>query len=975
MKGLFKLTTAALALVAFASCSNDDFFSSDKVQSENFTSVLEVSVEEPDFGVITRAGRKDDATGFKWQADDQIRVYDVDLGVYDVYKYSTVFGRTGATNLEKDPAYALFPAEDIKRGYWDPTLKHVAEVEIPEIITYSKTNGAEVEQEDGTVLYKMFVPMQGKVEKVDDATVKVLNPGMQSMTGVLYLTLNQGLGNASYIKLSSATKALSGRFIALLDEENPELTTSSDPLIAASYSGDLYIDLRNLPSDKCVLYIPVIAGVSDLKVYRTTDATIGGATWTLVTNLDTYTFKRNAFKKVEYTYELAADCPVELNAALAQYNEQATDVTLNITKNFNIDAGNAAVGQTVKFPAMACDVVTLNFKNDVTNATPNNLILKDLNTAAPFTGTLVVNVANKLLNGSKLPLEIDLPEAKVVIVGDYTQGTPSTLTVTEVDELEFGDGTNTTKFTQTGMGLSNVTTAIKINNNATITDDGTLNAGATATVEVANGGRITGGGTINLTGDLTIIGTVENNITTKGNVTIARTSDGIALANDKTLTFERAKTLTMKRGYIGTVTNDFDDLGEADGHTVNITFDETGLTAIKYVTVSTTDWDDSNIVFTNESTWTGAVPTSITGFIGSIGTTKAIYTAAQLVNYKGATGPVNITLGNNINLNNDPNSLWTAPIGDGTGTVTIVGGNHTIKNLNLNNLAYGSAGVGLVGAATDLTVSGLTLDNVQFTKAYTTHQTASSAYMISAVGGLAGLVTGDTDLDNVTVNLADNFGYSSYTVGGNGTQKVEVDATKVGIGGVIGIAVGDIDFANVDVTGTKIQGYTSLGGFIGFTTGASTFDKKCSSAITGFSINYNDPAATNIEMNIARAGGFIGYTTDNVTIKNGATTNDVAISGDGYKTSKLYVSVAAGEGVKLYNYAANQQWIGFSENGNIPCTSIGRVLKKETNSDGSNFTPYIAQNFDGNGNLAALGTTGTKNNQALYTWTVKANAE
>ena len=986
------MTTAALALVAFASCSSDDFFSTDSAQKKDFTSVLEVTVEEPDFGEVTRAARKGDATGFKWQADDQIRVYDTDLGKYDVYEYADAFGREGATVLEKDPAYALFPAENVKRGYWDPTDGHVAEIVIPKVITYSKTNGAETKLDDGTVLYKMFTPMQGKVEKVDDATVRVLEPGMQVMSGVLYMTLNQALGNASYIKLSSASTNLSGRFLAKLDEENPSLIESSDELIAASYSKDLYIDLRNLPSDKAVLYVPVIAGVNDLKVSRTTSTaddptTIVPAQWTLITNLDTYTFQRNRFKSVEFTYTLAANTPSGINTALAQYNEQPTAVTLDVTKSLTI----ADADKTIEIPAMAAEKVTINLLNTtaVTNSTPSTLIIKNADDAKPFTGTLVLNVGENLADGSKLPLEINLPSAKVVLVGDYTKSNVATLTLTAVDELQFGDGSTTTKFSGATLNWDGVATKMTVEKNATVSASTSLTA-KDAALEVKGGtiaGTIDGSGTVTiasatiagsvsadlvLSGDLSISGSVGGNITTKGNVEVARTSEGAAIAADKTLTFKRAKTLTMKQGYIGIVATDFSELGEADPKNVSIKFEENGLTAIKTVTYPSAP---ASIAFSNKSTWTGVLPTAatISSFLNT--TSKEINTAAQLVSFMGATSAVDIVIKNDIDLNNDPNRKWTAPIGNSSTAVavTIDGKEHTISNINLNNLVYNVQGIGFIGSADALTVSNLTLDNVQFTKTYDTRNAGSisSSFMVKAVGGLCGTASGGISLSNVTVNLADNFGYSSYSV--HNSVAVEVDATKVGIGGLIGIAGGDADLNNVDVTGDKIQGYTSLGGFIGVTTGDIDIDNDCSSNITAFQVNYNDPAASNIEMNLARIGGAVGYVAaaKNVTVAYGATTNNVSVaSTSNYDTAKLYISVPTAGGAKLYNYAAGQQWIGFSATEAVPTTDLGTVKIAKTSS--ANYI-FLTPTFNATTGAIETVDASNDNKQPLYIWTSKAN--
>lgn len=981
MKNLFKLTTAALALVAFASCSSDDFFGSD-AHKKNFTSVLIADVETPD-GLVTRAARNADAGGFTWQEEDQIRVYDTDLAVYDTYEFAGSFGREGDTRLTKDPAYALFPAENIKKGYWDPTDGHVAEVVIPDIIKYDKAEGAEETLADGTVVYQMPIPMWGTAAKKDEATVEVTGNGMQPLTGVLYMTLTNALGNASWIKLESATKNLSGRFIAKLDDAEPKLIESDDDIYKSTFKKTIYVDMRNLPSDKAVLYLPVIAGVSDLVISRAADTaddptTIGA--WTTVSNLDTYTFARNRYKKVGFDYDLAANTPSAISAALAQFNEQSTDVTLNVVHNLLMNqplAGSGDPDKTIEIPAMAANVVTINLQNDVTAATsPEALTLQDADPEAPFTGTLILNASKadgsaSLTDASKLPVTVNLPKAKVVLLGDYTTTGASTITLTAADEVQFGDGSIDTKIGTASLDLNNVATEFTIAKKAEVANELTVSTatstltainiqGKAADVKVKNSPA-----TINITGE----GTVTGNIETKGNVNINLTKEAIAVANDKSIKLYLPTTVSITQGYVGTITNDFSALGEADSKEAKVVFPAgEGFTAIKKITVQ-----DGTKITPSTSKWNGKLPTAATiaDFIDN--TNNYVYTAAQLTQYMGKAGAITIDLGNDIDLNNDPEKKWTNTIGqNGTAVaVSITGNKHTISNINLNNLEKKNKtkNVGFIGAATTLTVTNLTLDNVQFTMGYVNKgATDNDTFMATGVAGLAGSATGAINLTNVTVNLAANFGYSGYTASGEGNT-VEVDATKVGIGGLVGIAGGDAVLNKVVVNGALIQGYTSLGGFIGVTTGDITIDKNCKSNITAFKSNYSDPSATNIEMNYGRIGGAVGYVAavKAVTIAYGATTKNVSATLPAGGEGKLYVSVTAGTGNKLWSWSRNQQWIGFSAAEAAPGTAIGTVTIGKSATENYD---YVTPTFNAaSGALDDLAEGKT----ALYTWTAKAN--
>lgn len=968
MKNLFKFTAAALALVAFASCSeNDDLLSSkNAVQTKDFTSVLEFEVEEPDGLVSTRAARDANGAGFVYQQDDQLRVYDPDLGLWDLYTFDTKFGREGDTKLEKAPTYALFPAEDIRKAYFNGTA-HVAEMIIGEevestatpgtyysVIEYSKTAGSETTVGD-KVLYQCDIPMWGSVEKVDDSTVKTTGKGLQPLSGVLMLTLGNTLGNASWLKLSSATGYLAGTFYANLDDAEPAFYVNSENEYK-DLKRELYIDLRNVPSDNAVLYIPILPGIKDLKIARASEkaddpTNIAPANWTTISDESGYTFKRNGWHKVGYTYTLAAQTPWEISGVLSQLNDQTEDMTLDLTKILQLavkcdpdEDGTADVDdETIYVPNMAASTVTIDIKNDVNTtiaglpagytaqaAASTDLNIVDLDATDPFTGTLVIK-ASKLKN--TVDFNINLPQAKVVLLGDFTDTNVSSFNNIVASELQFGDGTTATKIDVTagGTDLGLVSTSIDILKGATITGD--IDAATSA---------------VSVFAPITIKGKVVGDIDTKGDVSVELATVDEAITG--TLTFYRGgTTCTLKQGFIGTITNDFSGLGEANNHEVTVKLDDAnGVTAIKDVNVDDTDWADSKITLTESTLSTAAKgidnATLSTTYINA---TNTVYTAAQLERLHTTGTAKSIVMGNDVNM---ANAAWTAPFGNGEADDFSIESNvakttRTIKNLSYNGYKASVKGIGFVGNAKKLTVTDIKFDNVSFTKAYLINDDDNTkSFEVKFVGGICGIATGAVAITRSTVNLANNFGYSGYSVESHKTvpSTIPVDASTMGIGGLVGKAEAGITLTKAAVSGALIQGYTSLGGFFGLvvpSTNDITFDKDCSSNITAFKSNYSNPAATDIEMNFYRAAAGIGYlafpttaVAQTITIgsntANKPTATAVAITVPAGKDGRNYVALGSGAGQTLWSYAKGQEWIGFSGAEDAPgLTNTANTIK------------------------------------------------
>lgn len=168
-----KLFPVALAALALASCSDDIALNNAQKINEN---ALYFTMENTD---ATRAGVFGDATDaystlqFRWTKDDQIRVYDENLAMYDVYEYggesfaqetpATAFTNPAPWDEKKlsDYSIGLYPNSAVEAVYLDKTdrgQKHI-EMMLPVEYTYET---ADLEKE----AYRCDVPMYGNINSV-----------------------------------------------------------------------------------------------------------------------------------------------------------------------------------------------------------------------------------------------------------------------------------------------------------------------------------------------------------------------------------------------------------------------------------------------------------------------------------------------------------------------------------------------------------------------------------------------------------------------------------------------------------------------------------------------------------------------------------------------------------------------------------------------------------------------------------------
>ena len=374
MKKIMKLFPAALALVALASCSTDDLFDNGKQKTAE--NELKVNVEQFDNLNATRAVREWKGTVLNFQEGDRIRVYDEDLFKFDIYSFAgSTFTRSSATTNISTIKYAAFPADDVKRGYFEEDGSIKLEMSIPGYIVYDEDKEAIV---NDVIAYDSNLPMWGTAQADGDGA----KADLYHLTGVLAIKVTNMLQNVENLILYSATKDISGTFVATLDAENPEsvqLGQGGDDLITAN---TIIIDLTSVPSQTSVIYVPVLAGVSDLQVWA--DKTFGdGVTWTGTTSDEkvadfnsTYTFQRNKFKTLTADFGIGSSTPGELTALLDSYKNTLEDkLTIDLEKfyvgtNGGVTDANYDGSSIIGVPASDAEIV-VNFKAGMTYGDSN----------------------------------------------------------------------------------------------------------------------------------------------------------------------------------------------------------------------------------------------------------------------------------------------------------------------------------------------------------------------------------------------------------------------------------------------------------------------------------------------------------------------------------------------------------------------------------------------------------------------------
>lgn len=494
MKGIIRLFPVALAVLALASCSNEDFLGSNNEATKKNT--LDLTVEHMMGEVVTRSAYVGSNNDRVWQKEDVFSVYDDELHKYDLYQFnptSNKFELKAETNKDLDePKFILFPADDVVNTQWKKADNSTtAWIGIPQTFNYAELDGSD------PTAYVSNLPLWGTAEK-DGEGVK---GNVSFLTSILKIQLTNALNNAAAISIfayediaGNTEKNISGLAKVVLSQ-NGTIKGSTEAQLETPDAGDgdyvmgnritVLINPDNISTDKNIIYVPIIAGhygQIKVKYYTTgedyTDKDQGTIINTASSQGADYTYVDKEFKRatpyagVKKEFEINASTVTMLNNALA----------VNTSEEFTVTDPTTEVDVDLKIPG-GSNNLTLNVKKFTgTNA----LNIKEADAENPFTGILTLNVtddaagiandvtvnlpnaAGVKINVAKADnksLTVDAKNAAVYVVGKDWNG----LTLTNADALHIGDGDATTAITADLAPIAEFTGAITVEEDATLT--------------------------------------------------------------------------------------------------------------------------------------------------------------------------------------------------------------------------------------------------------------------------------------------------------------------------------------------------------------------------------------------------------------------------------------------------------------------------------------------------------------------------
>ena len=949
MKGFFKLFPAALAALALASCSTDELENQSKEFATSEKGDLIVSVDPFNGFDATRAMRPINDNGkpgsLNFEDGDIMNVYDEELYKHDVYVMDgDAFYREGKQVLT-DPKYGLFPGDQVVRGYWNKADEMTyAEFAIPHVITYDESSEQKI---DGKMYYAANLPMFGYAELNGAKKVNVSH--LRHLCAVIQLNLKDVAGNANWLRLTTAKKKvkLAGTFVAKLDPDpaNREKVALQEGLSDLITYNEIFIDLNSVPSRESMILIPVVPQgeegfdanaegirldyLQDLSVKTEEDVVaVPEASWTNTgLKFPKEKFYANDLKQAEWTYSLTAMTPNKISTLLNQYAKSDADINFELADNFTIN-GDLSIwpglvvgkkvdvsgidatqaGRTIAIPALGVDVnVTLGKKFTAWNNASNNALrICDADQDAPFTGKFTLNVSDiyaAATTKDATPLIIDLPEAEIDIVGDWTPSNTEAIQVIAAKTLKFGDGTTATTVGSTATvftlgAVDNLEVAAKTK----LTTAGIAETATTpVNIDVAIAGQVEGDLNLGTSYNATLTMTTgkitdENDIVLKGNVTfggdaeIALTSEAEAISGTLTMTGAKSK-LKLKQGYINTLALNIANAGSWENKYINVILNEqvtVGTAQESRQAILAMTFATDNVAKFTESIWDGNAikNTTYKGTYTNDGYAASLYTASQLASLTTGIGS-DVQLKNDLNLNN---KAWTGyQISKKfTGmdlTETRITANADTKYPVISGLAL-KANKGQNGlfsmAAAAMTISNITIDGV----------TATHTAAVNDIGAVFGLTNADVTIDNVIVKGINIVGAA--------------DKAMSYVGGLVGLTGGALTLNKVSAAGT-IDGYKALGGFVGF---ATTGEVKITEGKSEVTIAQSYNSGKVMDVDYAMIGGFVGSaTTTGKVLTVDAKSSATAITHN--KADLEFVSdVDAGQG-NFYKFTPAQTYIGY----------------------------------------------------------------
>ena len=947
MKNLFKFTAAAVALFAFASCSDD--ISEFGGNSADFTAANELKIEAEEMGghSLTRTAYVSESSNDRvWQETDQFTVFGPEIvGKYDYYKYkksTNKFELDGTKDLT-EAAFVAFPSDAVAHQNWKKdTGAGEITYKIPNVLEYDEVSGS------SPVAYVSNLPLWGTAENDGDG----IKANVYFLTSIIKVYLTNAMGNASMVRVR-AWNDIEGKDPAMitgfstvqvsknnqaLSPNEVQLATptegSNDPNENAWLSNEIRVDLGNLEGKAAnsVVYIPLIAGYYgkvevqwrdngaydvDMNDDGEVDEKDEELHWTDVREAGSYLDK--TFKRATpygngnvYNFDINANSISGVNKILDNMKSTASGEV-----EVAVQTAITDIDEPLNVPAMAnVTKLTLNIPafNDAT--TPNTLSVE-----GDFAGTLVLNPTATSSLGT--PVEIRTKNANVVMGGAWSN---KAFKFTYAKTVQFGGllnaddeeiaadyrgNTITLGAAVEGVIVAEKTKvdAITLPTNHKATSLDVLGTAGDITVEASTLAATTAVNVSGTAGDIAINGE-------KNNAVVALTGVATSIDNEGTgaITISGNPVYKANDGYkvgtvetTGDVTINLANEGAAIGTSLTFNAPATLTLTQGYVKAITVNAGEKKTVTCTlgDGYVTLPKPTLTTGLFtvsnvpawngekigGSFDDEDEVDAIKELV------GEDNYVKPTDWGGYADANDAIYTPIGfaERIGTVVI-----TLANdINLNNKPWTA-----VASAKSLLGNGKTISKLTVAVPGSTSPASAKDAGLGLFSKLSADVVNLT-LDGVTI-AAVPFGTPANAVSNIGALagkmtadaaifNVEVKNAKLSStseGGTIGGVIGTVDaerkatLSGVKASGT-IEGYGNLGGLIGYVAGNATIQKIAK----GTNLYGSTNAAADI---ISSAAVTFSSKYNNTTITNDLKYLQVGnFIGSAPKTSTLIITDAA----------------------------------------------------------------------------------
>ena len=854
-----KFFPVALAALAFVSCS-DELTDNQAKNVGKFDNALYFTMEST--SDATRAGIVGNATDnlndvrFRWTKNDQVRVYDENLAMYDVYQYG------GESFVENTPASAftnpapwatkklttfsvgVYPNSAVEAVYLDKTdreKKHIV-MNVPANYTFEAATVGEGDA--AKEAYRCDVPMYGNI---NDVTTGVTE--MNFLTAWTRIYTRNIPADIQYICVVSekATQPLTGQFEAqvhypLAATDEPWLQKKDN--VEETWGNIMYSDISRTPAEfreKGGICFPLLVQTYDNihiyalkagagKTFAELDPAKSPLTamtdWaTLITNGQAIEIaskenlqitRRRQCWTVRYTYNYYLDTDPVDQFRPGEVSKVLAAQAANIIGDFKVIPYSAADGLTPVHPTMAKTLVSgegdyYTHRIEIPQISPLANIVLDFSGAGiqydealqiydknpetnQFSGKLTI-IPGKIQGGSaKAKIEVNLPLATVYIVGDGTNPIGN-VDIQSAKEVHIGDGITAT--------TQDATRTTVFKGGKLFIEDKASIAKVYAQAYAGDPSKhaveliVEPGGYI----------TNEAFIQTQCNVTL--NGAGYDAAAQKLYTGVQndgmAQIINLDCSAVKapvTITS------QGDARIAEIIAPTEPKHKLNYLTIKSKMFQKSA---TDKAPTQGRV-------VGAFNGKNAIFTASQLTKYadtplSGAT----YVVADEIDMNNVE---WTAgdikadfySINYNTSThkmndltkdaekeVSTATGLTEIKNLKLKDIDNPN---GLFATMTNsASIAGLKITNVDFTK------NDMTANKVRKFGALVGNVTAAATIDEVTV--------TGLTFSSKGASA---------LGGLIGLTSANVTIndASVSTSETGLKGRSFVGGLIGEVTGTPT---------------------------------------------------------------------------------------------------------------------------------------------------------